>query len=58
MGPDQRLVRVDELRLAVRQELAALHAEPHGSDRWEACLAQLERLWRDLFALLDELEPG
>ncbi len=58
MGPDQRLVRVDVLRIEVRQGLVALNAETHGSERWEACLAQLELHWRDLFALLDELEPG
>jgi len=58
MGPDQRQVRVDELRTEVRQGVVALNAEPHGTDRWEACLDQLELRWRDLFALLDELEPG
>lgn len=58
MGPDQRLMRVDQLRTEVRQTLRVLRAEAHGSDRWETCLAQLEPLWRDLFVLLDELEPN
>ena len=56
MPPDQRLERLDVLRIQIRQELKALHAEDHGSDRWETGLAQLEPLWRDLFALMAELE--
>ena len=56
MPPDQRLQRLDDLRIEIRQKLKALHAVDHGSDRWETGLAQLEPLWRDLFALLEELE--
>lgn len=56
MPPDQRLDRLDDLRIQIRQELKALHAEDHGSVPWEIRLAHLEPLWRDLFSLLEELE--
>lgn len=58
MARDHRLQRVEDLRCRIRQGLAALRKETLGSEGWERCLAQLEVLWRDLFALLDELELG
>lgn len=46
MPPDQRLERLDDLRIQIRQELKALHAADHGNGRGETGLAHLELLWR------------
>lgn len=56
MLPDQRLQRVESLRLRIRVGLAHLRAAEWQSQEWERILAQLEPLWGDLFCLLEEMQ--
>lgn len=56
MHTDQRLERVEALRLRIRMGLMQLKAAQFQSREWERSLAQLEPLWVDLFCLLEELE--
>lgn len=58
MHSDQRLERVEALRLRIRMGLMRLRAAQSQSREWEQLLAQLEPLWADLFCLLEELEPS
>lgn len=56
MLPDQRLQRIESLRLRIRVGLAHLRAAEWQSQEWERILAQLEPLWGDLFCLLEEMQ--